>query len=76
MSVTVKIAGSTATISEYEWSSDNDDLQRVLEAMLDPLGAITSDPDPDYSAAEAAVSLLGGQIINRDETESEAGVIY
>jgi hypothetical protein len=76
MSVTVKIAGSIATISAYEWASDNKSLQRVLDSMLDPLGPVTSDPDPDYSAALNAIASIGGVLISHDEVESTEGVIY
>ena len=60
--VEVKIAGIAARINEYVWTSDNKDLEKLLNSMLDPEGPSGGDPNPDYTAAMQAVEALGGKI--------------
>lgn len=60
--VRVKIAGITARINEYVWTSDNKDLEKLLNSMLDPEGPSGADPNPDYTAAMQAIEALGGEI--------------
>jgi hypothetical protein len=47
--VTVNIAGDIATIDGYEWQSDNESLQELLNAMLHPSGPSGADPYPDLT---------------------------
>lgn len=74
--VTVDFPGVIATIDGLEWTSEDDSLQSLLTAMLDPLGPSGSDPDPDYTAARDAADKLGGRITQHDEVEYVEGRIY
>lgn len=74
--VTVDFAGTIATIDGLEWSCEDDSLQSLLMAMLDPLGPSGADPDPDHTAAKDAADKLGGKITQRDEVEYVEGRIY
>lgn len=74
--VTVNIAGDIATIDGYEWQSDNESLQELLNAMLHPSGPSGADPYPDLTAAEAAIAKLGGEVTHADEVEYVEGRIY
>jgi hypothetical protein len=74
--VTVEFVGATATIQDGVWASENDSLQSLLNAMLDPLGPSGSDPDPDHTAAMDAAEKLGGKITQRDKVEYVEGRIY
>jgi len=76
MSATVRVVGKLAQVDGYEWFSPDKGLQELLNAMLSPLGPSGSDPNPDYHAAEAAVKLLGGEIIDFESTEYVEGVVY
>lgn len=76
MSATVIITGNKATCRNYRWVSRNKDLQGKLNDLLDPLGPSGADPNPDLHAAQKAIKILGGKIIEYDETEWEEGVIY
>lgn len=65
--VKVRIAKSTATIDGWKWKADNPVLEQYLNGMLDPGGPEASDPDPDYTAAMAAVRRFeGAEVIEVD----------
>lgn len=66
MAATVRIYGQIATIDGYVWSCANKSIERLLNAMLDPLGPSGADPDPDYNAARNAVDRLGGELVSHD----------
>lgn len=74
--VKIDIAGNVATIKGYKWSGDNNVLVSLLNAMLDPAGPSGADPNPDLTAAQAAIDALGGEITRADETEYVEGRIY
>lgn len=74
--VTVNIGGDIATIDGYEWQSTNEALQDLLNGMLDPLGPSGADPNPDLTAAQAAIAALGGKVTQADKTEYVEGRIY
>lgn len=66
----------TATIDGYVWRSDDETLQDLLNSMLDPNGPPGGIPDPDWEAAQAAIEQLGGEIVEHEAVESEAGRVY
>jgi len=67
MSVKVRLAsGEEAIVDGYEWVAADPSLRRMLNSFRQPYGPSASDPDPDYSLAEAAVKLFGGEIISAD----------
>lgn len=67
---------SKATIDGYEWTSDDKIFEDLLNTMLDPYGPSGADPNPDLTAAQAAVKQIGGKIISFDEVENVPGRIY
>jgi len=67
MSVKVDFGISEATINNYHWTSEDKDLEQLLNTMLDPLGPSGDDPTPDIHAAEAAIEQLGGEIVSVDK---------
>ena len=76
MTAMIEVGGVIATIENYHWRSVDEILARGLNLRLDPLGPSGSDPNPDYTAALAAVEALGGEVVSYDKTEYEEGVIY
>lgn len=76
MTAIVEINGKRAVVKDYHWSSADEALATMLNALLNPNGPSGADPNPDGTAAEEAVKRLGGRIISVDETESEDGVVY
>ena len=76
MMVKVEIAGNTATIKNYVWTSDNKHLKDALNAMLDPYGPSGSDPYPDLTAATEAMERLGGEVVEYDEVKDEGDKVY
>ena len=77
MAVTISTKGKTATIDGYRWTSDDEALVAVLNAMLPEFGPSGADPDPDYTAAQRAVAEMGGEIINaHDPLPFDPDVIY
>ncbi|MBI1353266.1 MAG: hypothetical protein GC160_02890 [Acidobacteria bacterium] len=78
--VKIQIGRSTATIDGWKWTSENALLQRELNALLDPAGPEASDPDPDYTAAVAAVRRFDGEIVAvdgaGDPSEPDEEAIY
>jgi len=76
MSATVKIGGILATITDYQWSSDNKQLQNLLNAALPETGPSGADPNPDHTAALNAIEAFGGEIVSFDEAEHVSGRIY
>jgi hypothetical protein len=63
MSATIRIGNETATVNGGQWSSSNPNLAELLPLMDSPLGPSGADPDPDKTAAEAACSALGGEVV-------------
>ncbi len=74
--VKVNIGGDAAEIEGYEWTGDNDALVGLLNAMLDSSGPSGADSNPDLTAAQDAISRLGGEILHADEVEYVEGRIY
>jgi len=65
--VKIKIGDVEATIENYEWSSKDKRLEKMLNARLDPDGPSGADPYPDLTAAQEAVDSLGGEIVKYDK---------
>lgn len=76
MSATVIIGGERATIDGYEWTSDNQALEDLLNAMLDPLGPSGADPNPSLTAAQEAVKRLGGEVVRFDKPKFDPEAVY
>lgn len=76
MAATVRIGGATATIDGYEWTTSNPTLKRMLDKLLDPNGPSGADPNPDHTAALAAIDKLGGTLVRFDEAEFDPNVKY
>jgi len=65
--VKVRIGDTEATIKNYEWSSKDKRFERMLNAILDPLGPSGADPYPDLTAAQETIDSLGGEIVEYDK---------
>lgn len=77
MSATIRIMSDVeATIDGYEWTSDNQALEDLLNAMLDPLGPSGADPNPSLTAAQEAVKRLGGEVVRFDKPEFDPEAVY
>ena len=68
MSVTIQILMSNATIENGIWSSKDKTLKRFLDSLKPLYGHGGADPNPDLTAAQEAVNLTGGEIINIDQS--------
>lgn len=76
MPATIRIGSNEATITDFQWTSSNKSLEALLNAYLDTSGPSGSDPNPDLTAAQAAVNRLGGQIISYENMPYEEGRVY
>jgi len=64
MTVVVSIMGSTATLSNYVWTSTDKLVANTLNAYVPVGGFATHIPDPDYELAQAMITKFGGKIIS------------
>jgi len=67
--IRVQIAGQECRMDDGEWTSRNPVLQRTLRVFHRDWmakGPHGQDPDPDLSAAEAAVKAMNGKILSLD----------
>ena len=62
MSATIEVDGQAATISEYVWASDDQELEGILTSITGTDAPSGADPAPDYHAALAAVNVIGGKV--------------
>jgi hypothetical protein len=77
MAVIVRLAsGTTAIIDGYYWTARDPTVAALLNAMLEAAGPSGADPDPDRTAAQRAIAVLGGEILRADDAPFEDGVIY
>ena len=77
MSVTVQILMSNAMIENGIWSSKDRTLKKFLDSLKPLYGSEGADPNPDLTAAQEAVNLTGGAIINIDQNyKFDPEVIY
>jgi len=76
MSAIIEVNGIRATINGYQWTSSNKDLEQTLNLMLDPYGPSGADPNPDATAAQAAIDKLGGKLIRFDKDTSRPGTVH
>jgi len=74
--VKVDFRTATATITDGQWSSEDAGLLALLLRLYPLYGVSGAEPDRDLALARYAVDLLGGEILEADEPESEDGVIY
>lgn len=65
--IIVKIAGQQCRIKNYKWSCREKRLEGALNALLDSDGPWGWDPYPDMTAAEEAVRVFKGEIIQSEE---------
>jgi len=68
-------AGHVAVIDGYKWASKHQMLEDLLNSKLDPDGPRGDDPNPDATAAQAAIKLWGGEIIKQKAKPEPQGVI-
>ncbi len=77
MAVVIEIGGALATVDEYQWSSDDRTIERLLNRRRQEFGPSGSDPDPDRTLAFEAVRSLGAVIVRDDNKPvAKEGRVY
>ncbi len=76
MSATIEVDGQEATISEYVWASDDQELEDILTSITGPDAPSGADPAPDYHAALAAVAIIGGEVTEYTLPKYVDGRVY
>lgn len=77
MAVTIRVFGTTATIEDYQWTSPDRSVARLLTAAtLLPQGESGAMPYADLAAAERAVKVFGGRIVRIDPIDAPPGRLY
>lgn len=76
MTAKIIMGGTEATIDGYTWTSEDKALEGALNAMLEVSEVWGSDPNPDYTAAQEAVKLLGGEVLEFTESEFDPEAVY
>lgn len=78
--IKIQIGSIVATIDNLEWSSENKDFARMLQAWTYPEQYGPEWPDKDLAAANDMIELFGGKIIERDEPpeppKSRPGMVH
>lgn len=75
--VRVEIGSLIAEVDALVWKSVNADMEDALNLSIDDARYSPADPFPDLHAAEDAVALFGGRIVDvKGEKESKRGRIY
>ncbi len=60
--IVIEIGGALATVHEYEWSSADRTIARLLNRRRQEFGPSGSDPDPDRTLADEAVRVFDARI--------------
>ena len=77
MSVTIEYLDIRATISDRIWTSHDETLAAVLNAIRDPAGMSASYPNIDLAIAQQAVERIGGIIVESDPPQPvDENVVY
>ena len=76
MPATVMIDGKEAMIKDYVWVSGDKELINMLNEILPLGGPSGADPNPDGTAAQEAVKVLGGKVLKIVPVEFDPEVIY
>ncbi len=74
--IQVEFGDDTAIVDDGTWTSENEALQELLNAMWPAEGFSGSQPDPDFAAAVEAAEQLGGVIVSADEMPFDKDAIY
>jgi hypothetical protein len=74
MAVEVQFSDDTlATLDDQQWSSDNTDLEEVLQTLEDLREKSEYDPDPSLTGAQYAIEVLkDGKITRHDPVSAES----
>ena len=76
MTARIRLLGMEAIIQDRKWVAENRELQSLLSSLLIPLGPSGADPNPDLTAAQEAMRILGGDVVNYDAVETVKGRVY
>ena len=76
MTAIISLLGMKATIQAYEWVAEEERLKSLLNSLLDPFGPSGADPNPDLTAAQEAMHILGGEVVSYDEIKNVEGRVY
>ncbi|MBX7250221.1 MAG: hypothetical protein K1X35_14400 [Caulobacteraceae bacterium] len=69
--------GDFAEVNGGTWSADDPDLASFLNIYAEMLPAGGESPYPDYTLAERALTVVGGEIVHADPPPpSYPGVVY
>jgi len=76
--VTVRFKdGKEASIDYFKWTSEDKDLEIMLNAIRNPMYNSPAYNDPDFEVATDVIKALGGDIIHHDAPEPTVpGRIY
>lgn len=64
MTATINVHGIIATVSDGVWDCREESIRETLMLTMEPIAG--DDPDPDLTAANRAVELLGGSVTEND----------
>jgi len=67
MTTVILLNGEWAELTDWKWSSSNEELAKKLNSLLDETGTSPADPNPELTEAKRIVAMLGGEIIHIDE---------
>ena len=77
MSATINTPVGEALCHEYHWYSECKPLEKLLNALLKPGGPGGEDPNPDLTAARAALDEVpGAELVHYDTLQRQEGVVY
>lgn len=76
--IEIKINGISAVVDHLQWvCPEMPQLEKLLNARIDPLGPSGADPYPDLTVAREVVEKFGGEITQQDPPqEVEEGRVY
>lgn len=63
MSVVIKTLGTTATLSDEGWTSDDTEVERILNEKTELIEITTANPNPPLAIAQAIVADFGGEVL-------------
>ena len=78
MRATIEFDGARATITTWEWVSDNPEFAALLNSMLEQSGRRGYLPSPEVIEAHRIAELLGAKIVEETHTPYDyvTGRIY
>jgi len=76
MSATLQLMRMTARIDNLVWTSQNPELERLLNALVPRDADGPHIANPDYFEAVRVAEVLGGRVILHDEASGDPDLVY